>query len=178
MNNNLEKILETSGVSDDKIFRALNDIEKLILQTRYEISTDNLSKIKSSAIDELDTVILATESATNKILNAAEVIEKLASWTDSSTGAELTAAVTEIYEACNFQDLSGQHIAKVIKSFHEIEKRIQMIMELTGQDSLLNKANMQEIIDKSYFDDKIMSGPQKPGLAKQQHEIDKILNEI
>jgi len=40
--------------------------------------------------------------------------------------------VLRIFEACNFQDLSGQRIAKVMATLQFVENRIARMMEIWG----------------------------------------------
>ena len=180
MSNDLAKILKDSGISNNKVLEALSEIEKSILLTRKEISTsrgenDVSDSYLPKAIDELDAVLESTEEAAHQILRAAEKIESLASWTDSTTSHELSQAVTKIYEACNFQDLAGQRIAKVIKAFHDIEHKIQDMIEDLGGVSNLSGENIKEVFETVTDEEKsLLIGPQRKGQAKSQNEIDDI----
>ncbi|RMF05696.1 MAG: hypothetical protein D6773_04985, partial [Alphaproteobacteria bacterium] len=40
--------------------------------------------------------------------------------------------VVQIFEACNFQDLTGQRITKVVRAFQFIEERVTRMMEIWG----------------------------------------------
>ena len=180
MSNDLAKILKDSGISNNKVLEALGDIENSILQTRKEISNFQRENHVTNtylpkAMDELDAVLESTEEAAHKILRAAEKIETLASWTDATTARELSQAVTTIYEACNFQDIAGQRIAKVIRSFHDIEQKIQLMIEELGGTSCLSKENIKKMFESQVDDTKsLLVGPQKMG--KSQNEIDDIFN--
>lgn len=182
MSSDLGKILKNSGISNNKVLEALSDIENSILQTRREISTsqgdNNVSNsYLPKAIDELDAVLETTDKAAHQILRAAEKIESLASWTDSSTAHELSQAVTKIYEACNFQDIAGQRIGKVIRSFHDIELKIQAMIEDLGGTSCLSGENIQQMFENDIVDNKsLLIGPQRAGSGKSQNEIDDIFN--
>ena len=74
----------------------------------------------STATEELDNVVEATEQATSEILQAAEEIQEVA-WTLREKGAEaelcdtLDQRATDIYTACSFQDITGQRTAKVVQ---------------------------------------------------------------
>ncbi|MGI4852337.1 MAG: protein phosphatase CheZ [Janthinobacterium lividum] len=182
MSTDLAKILKDSGLSNNKVLEALNEIEDSILETRKEISAsrgeNNVSNsYLPKAIDELDAVLESTEEAAHQILRAAEKIETLASWTDSTTAHELSQAVTKIYEACNFQDLAGQRIAKVIRSFHDIEQKIQDIVEGLGGTSHLNIDHINQVLESEIDDQKsLLAGPQRKGKGRSQNEIDDIFN--
>jgi chemotaxis protein CheZ len=75
---------------------------------------------------ELDAVTAGTAQATQKILAAAEEIDQLA---DNLTAAlkgrieqelaeDIADSVLRIFEACNFQDLISQRVAKVMKTLN------------------------------------------------------------
>jgi chemotaxis protein CheZ len=74
--------------------------------------------------NELLAVTSGTEQATQKILAAAEQIDQLANNLSASLkgrieqgpAQDIRELVLRIFEACNFQDLIGQRVAKVMKS--------------------------------------------------------------
>ena len=85
-----------------------------------ELQTQTITRIAH----ELDAVTAGTAQATQKILAAAEEIDQLA---DNLTAAlrgrleqdlaqDIADSVLRIFEACNFQDLIGQRVAKVMNS--------------------------------------------------------------
>ena len=77
------------------------------------------------------------EQATEKILKSAEVIEDgakalaAAMKTDYERGLaqEIQDHVVKIYEACNFQDLSGQRIGHVIETLTMIEDQVEGMLD-------------------------------------------------
>jgi chemotaxis protein CheZ len=88
--------------------------------SRSTLHADNLARIAH----ELDAVTAGTAQATQKILAAAEEIDQLA---DNLTAAlkgrieqesaqDIADSVLRIFEACNFQDLISQRVAKVMKT--------------------------------------------------------------
>jgi len=74
--------------------------------------------------DELDAVTAGTAQATQKILAAAEEIDQLANNLSAALKGKLERELAQdiadsalrIFEACNFQDLIGQRVAKVMKT--------------------------------------------------------------
>ncbi len=74
------------------------------------------------AADELDAVVDSTERATTQLLGAIEEIESHAGMLNASTlppGMKphvdvILERVISAYEACNFQDLTGQRISKIV----------------------------------------------------------------
>ncbi len=95
---------------------------------------------EARATRELDAVVDCAERATQQILAAAEDIEEAANTLSASLkqGQEQALAqdiqdhVIHIFEACNFQDLSGQRITKVLATLTFVEDHIARMMEIWG----------------------------------------------
>lgn len=90
------------------------------------------------ASQELSAVVSSTEAATNTIMGCAEELEEIVSELKASTSdgyqkdrlGDMHEVVVRIYEACNFQDLTGQRITKVVRALSFIEERIESMMSL------------------------------------------------
>jgi len=96
-----------------------------------------LSAPTARIADELDAVVQDSELATQKILAAAEHIDQAA---NNLTGLlkgnfetgltqDIRDRVTHIFEACNFQDLTSQRVAKVRASFNRLDRHIAGTLE-------------------------------------------------
>ena len=81
--------------------------------------------------DELDAVTAGTAQATQKILAAAEEIDQLADnlsaalkgRLEQELAQDIADSVLRIFEACNFQDMIGQRVAKVMKTLAQKGRR-------------------------------------------------------
>jgi chemotaxis protein CheZ len=91
-----------------------------------------------SRIDhELAAVVSSTEQATQKILAAAEDIDStantlsaaLAGRIEQELAQDIQDSVIHIFEACNFQDLIGQRVAKVSAAVKFVEENIARVLE-------------------------------------------------
>lgn len=71
---------------------------------------------------ELEAVVQATEGAAHRIMEAAEAI---AAWVETGADRETMPAVSArigaIFEACTFQDLTGQRIRRAIRHLETVE---------------------------------------------------------
>lgn len=76
---------------------------------------------------ELEAVVEATDSAANRILEAAEAIGAWAHHDPEATKA-LAEHVNTIFEACSFQDLTGQRIRRAIQHLQQVEGMLAEIM--------------------------------------------------
>lgn len=89
------------------------------------------------AAGKLGAAIEGMEKATEKILKSAEVIDDsaralaAAMKTDYERGLaqDIQDHVVAIYEACNFQDLSGQRIGHVIETLNRIEDQVEGMLD-------------------------------------------------
>jgi len=127
-----------------KIKAELTIVQKAIDQTKYEIAALHLSGEETPDINrmsnELSAIVSGTEQATESILSAAEQIDEnigdllatLKTDNQKDMAADIQEHVVKVFEACNFQDLTGQRISKVIKAFGFIEQRVDQMMEIWG----------------------------------------------
>lgn len=84
---------------------------------------------RNSGLD-LEAVVEATESAADRIMDAAEAISRLVEQDrhDPAGRAELASRVNAIFEACSFQDLTGQRIRRAISHLQGIEVLLEQMM--------------------------------------------------
>lgn len=122
----------------------LDAIYEAIAQTKKEIATlhqttgaegDEMARVTN----ELDAVVIGTEGATETILSSAEFIDETANTLsarvtgeDAEMANDIRDKVIQIFEACNFQDLTGQRITKVVGTLRFVEDRIIQMMDIWG----------------------------------------------
>jgi len=98
---------------------------------RREISKVHADDISSNRIPEmgkeLSEVVRATEEATNSIMSAAEKVLASEDRPEAEFKALVTDEMMKIFEACSFQDITGQRVTKVVETVEVIEERINMI---------------------------------------------------
>jgi chemotaxis protein CheZ len=119
---------------------------------------------------ELGAVVGGTEHATQQILEAAESIDQAASALGKITSPdqqkllseEIQERVVSIFEACNFQDLTGQRISKVMTTMKFIENHITIMMDIWGGVDAI-KSHAPLIPDTRQGDAKLLNGPKIEG---------------
>jgi len=108
------------SLADLQLYReveALADYIKNVRRDIAELRPDDISAHHiPMATDELDAVVNATADATGIILGGMEEIERLAAGLPPEIAAPLGDIVIRVYEACGFQDITGQRISKVVKA--------------------------------------------------------------
>lgn len=108
----------------DTIARNKRDLGRLI--------GDGKERRMARATDELTAAINGMEKATVGILKSVEVVDESAKALTATLkddykrglAQDIQEHVVKIYEACNFQDLAGQHIGNVIRTLHSIEAQV------------------------------------------------------
>jgi len=162
----------------DRLTAELLDLSSRIQCTMREVATirhplmDN-DRVQS-AVDELGAIVVATELATEQILAAAESIEGELERASGGDGkAVAIAAVTTIYEACNFQDITGQRITKVMTLLRDVDERLVAIVEHVGADRFAAEPPAPKTPSEG-DDTALLNGPAKAGSGLQQHSIDSL----
>jgi chemotaxis protein CheZ len=116
-------------------------IHRAIGRTKQEIAALHVSGAGSERVArELDAVVEWTERATQQILTAAEDIDQsartlaglLQSEQETALANGIRDQVIRIFEACNFQDLSGQRISKVLATLKFVEQHVLSMMDIWG----------------------------------------------
>jgi len=124
------------------------------------------------ATDELDAIVDHTAVATNAILESCEMLDEVTATVTGDTAARLQDAVTKIYEACSFQDITGQRITKVVTTLKTIEAKVAQIMTTFG-------VSIEPIEKRDATPEDahaaLLNGPQLPSNAMDQSDIDKLL---
>lgn len=79
---------------------------------------------------ELEAVVQATEAAANTIMEAAEAIQDwVASGAqDKDAVAAIAERVNSIFEACSFQDVTGQRIRRAIQHLQQVENMLETMI--------------------------------------------------
>lgn len=176
----IAKMEGLSGESLRKLTDELQELVEAIEHTRAELATARTHDVGlhhvPTATDELDAVVDATKSATDSIMSACEAMEKFAIGKGGETESVVIGEVTKIYEACTFQDITGQRIRKVVTVLRQVEGKVNHLLETLGHniDGTHHPLAVAPA-DNRTEEQKLMNGPQLPANAISQDEIDKLL---
>lgn len=143
-----------------------------ILATR---SHDVSGKHIPTATDELDAVIGATEKASATIMDSCEAIQSFVDEADDGLKNNVVGETMKIFEACSFQDITGQRISKVVNTLRDIESTVDKLLNLFGSNDI---SPLPEMEDTRSEDEKLLNGPQMDGQGVSQDDIDKLLAEF
>lgn len=165
---------------DLRVYSELEALARYIYRAKQEISEIHPEDISQEHIPkasvELDAIGNHLENATGNILDATEIIETVGEELTGDHADRINDAVTQIYEACNFQDLSGQRITKIIQTLHNIEGRIDQLLQAFGHTVNADPGKPPPAReDTRTGDEKLLNGPATPGNANSQDDIDALL---
>lgn len=149
------------------LWAGIETIQDAIRNTRNEIATLHAEGSRGErlmrATSELEAVVTDTEEATETILSSAEAIDNLTQRMTSRLPPEdvemaraIQGEVVKLFEACNFQDITGQRIRKVVKLLVFIEERVSRMTEIWGGAELMTQGNGPE---KREGDAALLNGP-------------------
>lgn len=179
INSVLEKV-GTNDVNLDALYHELKDLQAIIEDTRKEIGATYVGDVSDkhipTATDELDAVVAATAEATGTIMDSCEQITQLMENAEPALRDPVVEKVTGIFEACSFQDITGQRITKVISSLKQIETKVNALLSiLTDKLPGLENNLKSDGADTREGDARLLNGPQMSDKAISQSDIDKLL---
>lgn len=185
----LEKVEPSSGNNANKMYNELKELQDIVHAARHSLDIADADEIKnehiSTANEELNEVVNATAEATSTIMDACERIEKHIDQMENESVGAIKDSITGIYEACSFQDITGQRIAKVTNSLGLIEDKVNALLSVfsegEGRSSSPAHSRGEEAtsdVPQSPSDEDLLNGPQTGGQGVSQDDIDSILAEF
>jgi chemotaxis protein CheZ len=168
-----------------KLKSELDLIYEAINKTKQEIATVHVTGFEGPEMvrvtNELDAIVGGTEQATEQILSNAEEIDqivhtlvaRLKDEQDHALAQDVQDRVIKIFEACNFQDLTGQRITKVVSTLKFIETHIVRMMDIWGGLDAFKDIEAERIAERD-GDARLLHGPKVEGEIghASQDEID------
>ena len=135
----------------------------------HDISQDRIP----TAGAELEAITRDTENATHNIMNSAEAMMGFSIDQFGGDASAYKAAVDDevmkIFEACSFQDITGQRVSKVVNVLKQIEERVGKLANTLGvEDSTPQEMTAEE----KRRHDLLLNGPAIGGPETKQDAID------
>lgn len=166
-----------------KLYAEIEQLAIYIQRAREEIASLRPDEITDEHLpvagQELEAVVGATEQATNTIMEQVEAIEGLTGDMPPEVAEKVVDAVTQVYEACGFQDITGQRIKKVVGTLTQIEGKVHALLEAFGEDLKRQgekaPAKPAEAPVEEGAEKHLMNGPQSAEEAISQEDIDALL---
>jgi chemotaxis regulatin CheY-phosphate phosphatase CheZ len=163
---------------DLTLYQECQSLADYIDDARSEISSLSPDHSDDAGIPraglELAAIVEQTESATNTIMESAEEIMDADPADAEAYSTTINDAVMKIFEACSFQDITGQRISKVVSTLEHVEDRVGRLINILGvMDGNKPEEDSAAEIDE---DKALLNGPALDGEGIDQSEIDALLN--
>ena len=116
--------VELADLSEERI---ASDIARMHEQIAQLVAAPATATRNSGL--ELEAVVQVTEDAANTIMEAAEAIgDWIAAGRDDAGAPAIIGRVNAIFEACSFQDLTGQRIRRAIQHLQQVEGALKALL--------------------------------------------------
>lgn len=164
----------------------LDGLMRYVLRVREEIAAidrpHDADHDFTSMSSQLEAIVEATDGATNTIMEAMEnnetvldvLREQITDPTQIALLNQITSNGSDVFEACSFQDITGQRINKVVKSVTYVEERVNAIIDIWGKDQM--DAVEVPVYEEKSADEELVSGPQLEGQGLSQEDIDSLFD--
>ena len=172
----LTTMSEDLTVHDTALLLEVEELGRTIANAKVEIAALKVDEITGChipfATDELDAIVAHTAAATDAILESCETLDTVAGTVTGDAATKLQDATTRIYEACSFQDITGQRITKIVGALKTIEDKVARIISTFGHKVAdLPPEPKAELTPE----EELLNGPQLPQQAMDQSDIDKLM---
>lgn len=169
-----------------RLKQELDGLSRYILRVRQEVATidrpgEQINDFESMG-DQMIAVVKATESATNSIMEAMEsngeavaaLREKIEDPDQLALLDKISENANSVFEACSFQDITGQRVGRVAKSITFVEERVEALKYLLGAEEV---AEAETTSDADTADgEELLEGPQLNGEGLSQDDIDSLFD--
>lgn len=177
INSVLVRVRAPEELSREIIHAELNDLKSIITNLKDELATSQPDAISKSfipdAADELEAVVYTTEKATGTIMDACDEILSIVD--NSAVSDEVQQRVIRVFEACSFQDITGQRIKKVIRTLSQIDEKIKSLLSV--MESQFFEPAFAEYVPADQSGE-YLSGPALPRCAVSQDDIDMLFEQL
>jgi chemotaxis protein CheZ len=163
----------------DQLAREVGQVAEYVTRLKREIRFLKAGEVHSKQIPEtvtdLRSVHSATKSAADSIMAAAEAIMER-DVADPAYGAFVLDRVTEIMEACSFEDLTGQRLDRALTTLGEVEARLERFTKAVKIADAADRFDRKAILREARREVLLVEGPQDADVAVKQTDIDKLFD--
>lgn len=165
-----------------RLFEAVQKIKAEIASIKHPKSDfDHFDTVA----DQLQAIVGNTENATEEIMASTESI--LNAVRDAETAqdhdalqvalGEVAMSTNKIFEACSFQDITGQRISKIVKTMNLIEGTLNSLVVIVGEQALAAlPTDVVKEVESSDKEGEPLHGPALEGEGISQADIDKLFD--
>ena len=154
----------------DELFLQIEELYNAFVEIQKQaagIAAENKVPDDSAHLQD---VLKSTEEATHNILDCATSIQSISDRLPAEEQDEINKYITRIYEACNFQDITGQQIKRVLKNLSSLEDRVRKLGMTTKMYAQSQQPQESE--------PSLLNGPQLSAETPNQDDVDKLFRSL
>jgi chemotaxis protein CheZ len=176
----IEAVQTFLNTYDNAVYKEMREIGDYITKAKGDIKNLQANDLQENHIPEagreLDEIVKSTEDATHTIMESAEKLMAIDTDKLESYQEQVNDQVMAIFEACSFQDITGQRISKIVHTLKYIEDRIAGFSEAFGIGSEEIVLSEEEAKYQQRQKDLILNGPAFAGEGTDQDGVDALLD--
>ncbi len=177
MTKSLDGVYRAVDASVQREFREIGSYIEVMKTDIAGLQANDLQETHPpTAGKELDAVLEATEEATNTIMECAESIMCADASDHDAYKALVDEHLMKIFEACSFQDITGQRISKVVETLNMIDERVSRFAKRMQVKDAEGHATEDEAERARRKKDLMLDGPQAKSDAINQDEVDNLFS--
>lgn len=160
----IESLQSLIEAQDDELGGEVRSIAQHIDRTQAELTRLPPREITETVLPEADgdlhEVVRSTENATQTILDSAERIMSARSTDVDAYRQVVDEAVVSIFEACCFQDLTGQRIRRVVETLDYINRHVAYVT------AVINGGARTSLKAPTRDSESLLAGPLTVGISQ------------
>jgi chemotaxis protein CheZ len=166
-----------------KVFRIEQTMGRACARSVNPQDRDSAGNQSARVKSELAAIVTGTAQATDQVLKSAEGIDEIARTLSTLAGnqfekdmiQDLQERVTQIFEACNFQDLIGQRVGKVTAALAMLDEHLARMAEIR---TIIERCNDESLHSTPHGFEASLNGPKLDGDCGHvsQDDIDKMFH--
>lgn len=172
--------IEVDAATYHQLIQEIEAVSRYLSGVRHAINGLGLPGLVDAnlrdAYADLRDVVSTGQSAAMTILDTAEFLLN-STETGDAYRAQVEDRMIQLMEACSFQDLTGQRLARVSKSLMSIEERLTNFSQVVKVKSSSTRPDMseRERAHEKWKRDNLAYGPSSDNTVNQS-DIDKLLS--
>jgi chemotaxis protein CheZ len=107
---------------------------------------------------------------------AAEEVLGAGALSDKDYRSLVEERILTIFEACSFQDITGQRIARVLEALEQLEKRLDRFAKAVNVRDSADAPDPEAALRQARREVLLLNGPQNEDVAIKQDDIDALFD--
>jgi chemotaxis protein CheZ len=173
-----EKAGPASSLDMSEVVRELAAVAAYIGHIKLEIAALRANELYRDRIPmahrELGGIVRTTATATNTIMTAAEEILGSDEASLECYRDRVESKLLEIFEACAFQDITGQRIEKVVNALVQVERRLGRFAHAVNARDAGAGFDPDDALRHARREVLLVHGPAEDGEGIAQADIDRM----